>query len=775
MEPGEQHFCSDMPQKWNLDRPGFVSGLLVLAALAVYLPVIYSGFLNYDDPLYVTGNGHVQRGLTWAGLVWAFSHFAAANWHPLTWLSHMLDCQLYGLRPTGHHFTNVLFHAANSVVLFLWLRSMTGACWRSAFVAALFALHPLHVESVAWISERKDVLCAFFGLLSLWAYTRYARVSKTHNPQSPVHGPRARVERLFYLLSLILFALGLLSKPMLVTWPFVMLLLDFWPLGRGAGRWRLLVAEKIPFFMLSAASSVVTIGAQRAAEAVVSLQASPLEGRVTNALIGYARYLGKILWPGDLAVIYPSPTGPLGLGLAAGLLLLIAFALLVFQERKRRPYLPVGLAWYLGTLVPVIGLVQVGNQSIADRYTYLPAIGLFLIFAWGGAELTNLGVTIRRAVVVAASIVLIGCALVTGSQLLYWQNSETLFRHALGVTKNNFVAWNNLGFFLAEHRELRQAEACYRAAIQVNPSFEEAWYNLGCTLFDLSRIDEAISAYETALGLAPRLVKLHTNLASALAAAGRIEAAKSELRETSRLDPHSAEPHSNLGALLAGQGSWDEAIAEFKRALALEPDMTEALCGLGGALAKQGHYEEAVVELSGFLKRQPANVPARLQLAGILVLQGKPDVALNEYAEVLRVAPNDAAVHYRVAAVLMRDGRSREAIEHYRAAIDARANFPEALNNLAWILATHPDAQFRNGPEAVRLAQRACQATGFQQSLMIGTLAAAYAEAGRFSNAVSTAEKAKDLAQQAGEQDLAVKTGKLLELYRAGRPCRDPQ
>jgi tetratricopeptide (TPR) repeat protein len=782
-----------MPQKPHLDRPALASGLLVLAALTAYLPVFYLDFLNYDDPLYVTSNEHVQKGLTFHELGWAFSHFHAANWHPLTWLSHILDCQLYSLRAAGHHFTNFLFHVMNSVVLFLWLRSMTRAGWRSAFVAALFALHPLHVESVAWVAERKDVLSALFGLLSLWVYAQYAKEPRVPSLKSGV-GRRPTSDRLagatdprhasgftfhvsrYYLISLTLFALGLMSKPMLVTWPFVMLLLDFWPLGRAGSRWSSLVVEKIPFFMLSAASSVVTVQAQRAGEAVVSLQALPLEARVANALVGYVRYLGKILWPTDLAVFYPAPAGPTAWGLAAAALLVLAGgALLAFRQRKKRPYLLVGLAWYLGTLVPVIGLAQVGNQSIADRYTYLPAIGVFLILAWGGAELAALGRNAHRAVVAAASIALVACSLATGSQLLYWQNSETLFRHALAVTKNNFVAWNNVGFYLAEHRELRQAEACYRAAIAANPSFAEAWYNLGCTLADLNRNAEAIAAFEAALRLTPRLIKVHNNLATVLAADGRIEAARTQLREASRLDPHSAQPHSNLGVLLAGEGNWDEAVAEFKQALALEPGMTEAVCGLSGVLAKQGHHEEAVVELSGLLKRQPANVPARLQLGGILALQGKTDLALDEYAEVLRVNPRDPMAHYRMAATLMRQGRAHDAIEHYRAALDARPTFPEALNNLAWVLATHPDAQFRNGPEAVRLALKACQATGFQQAFTVGTLAAAYAEAGQFSEAIATAEKAKGLAEKAGDKDLASRTGKLLELYRAGQPCRDPE
>jgi tetratricopeptide (TPR) repeat protein len=815
-------FYSGMPSIRTLERPGLIASLLVLAALAVYLPLVYLGFLNFDDDLYVTRNPQVQSGLTWSGLAWAFTHLHAANWHPVTWLSHMLDCQLYGLNPVGHHFTSFLFHAANTVLLFFWLRSLTGAFWRSAFVAALFALHPLHVESVAWVAERKDVLSAFFGLLSLWAYTKYARVTKVQgrgaggeirNPRSETRRKpearnqslaasaqadsraAARVTRstsLYYTLALVLFGLGLMSKPMLVTWPCLMLLLDYWPLrrsaecgmrnaesgagGTGEGRtlpWMKLVWEKIPFFALTIVSSLVTLWAQGAGGALVSMTALPLGLRTLNALDAYFRYLGKFLWPTDLAAIYTYVGSRPAVAVFAALLVMIAVTGLAFCQRKARPYLAVGWAWYLGTLVPVIGLVQVGNQVMADRYTYLPAIGLFIIVAWGAAEIARAGPSLRVMMVTAALAALVACALAAQSQLLYWQNSETLFRHALAVTRNNFVAWNNLGFFLAGQRQLRQAEACYRAAIEINPAFQESWNNLGCTLASLNRYDEAIATYETALRVDPGFVKLHNNLAVALAASGRIEEAKVHCREVARLDPRSAEPHSNLGALLARQGEWDEAIAEFRRAIALDPALSEARCGLAGVLAKQGHSEEAVRELSEWLTFQPGCAAARLQLAIILSLQGKLDQAIAAYADLLRANPNDSAAHYHLALALSRQGKTRETVQHYRAAIQALPNSPEALNNLAWILATNPDPQFRDGREAVELAERACRLTAFKEALMVGTLAAAYAEARRFPEAVATAERAKALAKAANDPDAAAQTGKLLELYRSGLPYRD--
>jgi protein O-mannosyl-transferase len=776
-----------------------VCTLLVLTTLAVFLPVVWHGFVIYDDTGYVTENAHVQSGLTWGGIVWAFTTGHTGNWHPLTWLSHMLDCQVYGLQPAGHHLTNLLFHAANTVLLFLWLRSLTGAFWRSAFVAALFALHPLRVESVAWVAERKDVLSSFFGLLSLWAYTAYARKSVVHPSRFTFHVSR------FYVLSLVCFALGLMSKPMLVTWPFVLLLLDYWPLKRmeneecrmqnaGAGTTHhaprtthhvprsaprasrftfhvSLLAEKVPFLLLATASSIGTFLAQRNGDAMAT--AMPAGERVANAVVSYARYIGKMLWPKHLSVLYPHPgQWPAGSVVAAGALVLAATVVVIFQARKR-PYLAVGWLWFCGVLVPVIGLVQVGIQSMADRYTYLPSVGLFIILAWGGGEVAANWPKGRLALAAAATAALIACALITQSQLGHWQNTESLFRHTILVTKNNFVAWNNLGACLAEQRQLRQAERCYRTAIEIEPASEAAWVNLGCTLMDLNRKAEAIEAYETALRINPSFVKVHDSLATALAADGRLAEAQAHCLEAARLDPQFAKPYSNLGALLTREGKWDEAVAAFRRAVALDPAMSEARCGLGGALAKQGKYEEGMRELAELVKIQPTNAAARLQLAGILVLQGKVDQALAEYSEVLRANPTEPTAHYRLALALSAQGRSKEAIAEYRAAVKARPGYPEALNNLAWLLATCPDPQLRNGQEAVDLAERACRLTERKQAYMVGTLGAAYAEASRFPEAIAAAETARALAERENDKEVAALNSKLLALYRSGQPYRD--
>ena len=498
-----------MPEKQHLNHPVLVAVLLALAVMAVYLPVVGFEFTNYDDTHYVTANPHVLQGLTWESVGWAFTHGYSGNWHPVTWMSHMLDCQVYGLAPAGHHLINLLLHAANSVLVFLLLRYLTGAAWCSAGVAALFALHPLHVESVAWVAERKDLLSAFFGLLCLWAYAAYARESGIGRQASQDVDPRAQEPSLgpkpgsrqssallpnladgprsasprprfsaWYVVALLCFTLGLMSKPMLVTWPFVLLLLDFWPLRRftlSNINTQLpvilrLVREKIPFFALSAASSIVTFLVQQGWGAVVPLEHVPLALRLLNVPVSYLRYLGKLAWPMDLAVMYPYVLGwPAGVVLGA-LLVLAGTTFLVLWQHRQRPYLLIGWAWFLGTLVPVIGLVQVGNQSIADRYTYLPSIGIFVLVVWGVAEMVGAKPARRVIGAVAAAVVLTACALRAQTQALCWQTTETLFRHALAVTSNNVVAHNSLGFYHVTQSNVQEAQRAFRAALAIQPA-----------------------------------------------------------------------------------------------------------------------------------------------------------------------------------------------------------------------------------------------------------------------------------------------------------------
>jgi len=534
---------------------------LIVATASVYGKVLSNDFVYYDDNVYVTENYHVQAGLSAEGLVWAFTSFHASNWHPLTWLSHMVDCELYGVKPKGHHLTNLLFHIVNSLLLFLLLSRVTGTLWRSAFVAALFALHPLHVESVAWIAERKDVMSTLFLMLTMLAYVRYVE----------------RPGLVRYVLVLLSFALGLMAKPMLVTLPFVLLLMDYWPLRRfrfqesgddskpkrdespntgfqGFPIHRLAL-EKVPLLVVSAASSVVTFLAQQSGGSVVALVSFPLKARVANALVSYAGYIGKMILPHKLAVLYPHPEAVPTWKTIGACVLLLCLSGLAIRAGRRRPYLPVGWLWFLGTLVPVIGLVQVGSQAMADRYTYVPLIGLFIIVAWGVPDLLK-GWSCRRIVLtVSTGMLLLGFMLYTPTQVSNWKNSTALFKHALHVNPNNYVAHNNLGNALAEQ----------------------------------GKLDRAISHYSKALRIKPDYAKAHNNLGSALAKQGKLEEAIYYLAQALRVRPDYLEAHYNLGSALARQGKLHEAIGHFSEALRIRPDYADARRNLNIVLQKMGN------------------------------------------------------------------------------------------------------------------------------------------------------------------------------------------
>ncbi len=577
-------------------RPRLIGLLLALVTLLVYLPVCRCNFLVYDDDDYVTGNQVVQNGLTWAGVEWAFTTAHASNWHPLTWLSHMLDCELFGLNPGAQHLVNVLFHAANVVLLFALLRRLTNTLWPGAFVAALFAWHPLHVESVAWISERKDVLSTFFGLLTLLAYVRYAqRVTGdkwqvTRTGEQDMSRVMCHVSP-FYWLALIFFALGLMSKPMLVTLPFVMLLLDFWPLKRVTGdKWQVagvlrLVLEKWPFFLLTLISCIVTFLAQRHGDAVVSLAKVSLRYRLENAPVAAVRYLLKMIWPADLVVIYPMPDKIPVFAIAAAVAVLIFPSLAVWLARRRWPYLLVGWLWFLGTLVPVIGLVQVGGAALADRYTYLPSIGLFLAVAFGFRELAARFQFPPIAVVAAAVLILGGCLLATEHQLRFWRNSETLFRHALAVTRDNDIAHANLGVALEQEGKPDEALAEYRAAAKLAPGRYQTHNNLGNLLDKIGRPEQALAEYHEAVRLNPELPSLHDGLGSVLAELGRFSEAMNEFTNAAQLDRTYPWPHFEAGKTLLKQGRDAEAMDQFHAALRIAPDNFQILAYTAHVLA----------------------------------------------------------------------------------------------------------------------------------------------------------------------------------------------
>ncbi len=784
--------------------------VLALITAAVYWPVARLGFINFDDPDYVSGNPRVQAGLTAESIQWAFTSVYASNWHPVTWLSHMLDCQLYDLKPAGHHLTNLVFHVANSLLLFGLFKRLTGAFWRSALVAALFALHPLHVESVAWVSERKDVLSAFFFMLTLLAYAGYARKGKSEdqNPKSEgnpkaksrrkevgaeVSSPRSSANApgvishvpsaLFYLLSLVCFALGLMSKPMLVTLPFLLLLLDYWPLhrwqpeARGAGfkpLFRLLL-EKAPFFALAAASCVVTFLVQRAAGAMPTLEKGPLELRLANALVSYVRYLGKTIWPSELAVFYPFTGFGLDSWQVIGAALLLVVATLgVVLAHRRGPYLLVGWLWFLGMLVPVIGLVQVGKQSLADRYTYLPHIGLFICVAWGGAAVFG---SLRRPRVLAsaaAAIVLAACALVTLRQLSYWRDTSTLFTRAAAVTSGNFVAYTVLGNELAGQGKLPEAIEQCRKALEISPDYSEAHNTLGNVYAQQGNYDEALLHYRAAAA-DPTYADPRNGMGDVLIKLGKYVEAEAQCREALRLAPVHLSAMYGLATALHNQGKTDEAADYYRRIIALNPNLAAPHRNLGKILVAQGKADEAIAELSRALAIHPEDADTRTILGVTLLGRNRTDEAVVQLREATRLQATNALANYQLGLIYQEKKQAREAVERFRRALKAQPDWPESLNNLAWILAANPDATVRNGTEAVALAERACRLTDYKAPLLIGTLAAAYAEAGRFPEAVSAAEKARSLALAAGQEAIAQRNQELLELYRAGQAYHEKE
>jgi tetratricopeptide (TPR) repeat protein len=634
---------------------GIVSVFLALIVWIAFGQALGHEFVGYDDQSYVVLNPKVTNGVTLAGIQWAFTHVHATNWHPLTMISHMLDCQLYGLQPWGHHLTSILLHAAAAILLFLALRELTGNLWPSVFVAAVFAVHPLRVESVAWVSERKDVLSGVFFMLILWAYARYAR------------GNSART--FWYITVIVLFTLGLMCKPTLVTVPFILLLLDYWPLGRtqlspflGRGitreTWSRLVFEKLPLFGLSAASCAITLLAQK--QALEASLKPPLVERVGNALVSYAVYLGQMVWPARLAVLYPYPEGNLRVPhVVLALLLLLMISVAFFLWRKKYPFLLVGWLWYLGMLVPMIGIIQVGSQVRADRYAYLPQIGLYLLLAWSAMELFNQWRHSRVILAAAASLIII--ALITRSyfQTFYWQDTETLWKHATATTSNNYIASNNLAQFLFQSGRFDEAIAECQRALKIKPDFAAAHNNLGAALVENRRggngarrqdgaVDEAIVHYQTAL----------------------------------QIDPDFAQAHSNLGIALLLKGQVDEAIVHYQKALEINPNYAEARYNLGNAFLAEGKYGESIANYEAALRKRPDYFEAHYNLGRVLATIGKTDKALEQFNEALRINGNSARLHCTLGSLLGRMGHREEAIAHLAEALRLEPGYEYAKQQL---------------------------------------------------------------------------------------------
>jgi Tfp pilus assembly protein PilF len=702
-------FADDTPAR---ERARLVGLGLALVTLLVYLPAAFHDFIFFDDPAYVSANPVVQGGLSWAGWKWAWIGWHASNWHPVTWLSHMLDCQLVGVNPGAQHLINAVFHMLNTILLFHLWRRMTGALWPSAVVAALFAWHPLHVESVAWIAERKDVLSTLFGLLAALAYVRYAEKTK------------ARAGGwMDYAAALLCFALALLSKPMLVTLPFVFGLLDFWPLKRWPAEPRdqnalvRLLGEKVPFLLLAAASCLVTFLAQRG-EAVMSIHERPFGLRAENAVVSYAAYVLKTFWPTRLGIVYPLPEGYRAGEVVLAVVLLAAVSALAWQQRRRQPWVLTGWLWFLGTLVPVIGLVQVGNQALADRYTYWPSIGLFVAAVFAGAEWLKGHRAFRLAGPVFAGLVLCACVAGTERQLAYWKDTITLFSHTLAVTKENPVAEMMLG--LGYERSAATAEAV-------------RWYE------EALRLDPALSVQMP--GGSKRRLAVQTVLLQARLAeqGGSRTNAMALYRQALDLDPALAEAHNNLANLLDEAGDTRGALAHYEAAARLAPGAALTHENLGTELLELGRFEDA----------------------------------MQQYEEAGRLEPADARALFLIGKAYLRHGRSVEAVAAFRRALERDADDPQSLTLLARVLATDENPKNRDGSAAVALAEKANALTGGAQPFILDVLAMAYAEAGRLPEAQATAAKAAGLAAAAPSPALADTIRQHLQLFQAGQPCRE--
>ena len=763
----------------SLKKPAliFICFALTASTLLVFWQVHAFDFVNYDDDDYVYENQHVLGGLTDDGIIWAFTSGHATNWHPVTWLSLMLDCQLFGTNPGRLHLVNVFLHLVNTLLLFTVLRKMTGSLWPSSFVAAAFALHPMHVESVAWIAERKDVVSTLFLLLTLAAYVGYVRNRSLFR----------------YLLTIVLFLLGLMAKPMLVTLPVVLLLLDYWPLDRfaahrtvktageksrnpapiddGRAIWYRIWIEKIPFFVLAAVSSGITFIVQRAGGAVKDVTILPLEIRAANVFLSYSRYIGKLFWPKNLAAIYPFDADGFSFWqIALCAMLVLGISVFVIRFGRTQKYLPVGWFWFVGTLIPVIGLVQVGLQAYADRYTYIPYIGLFIMIAWGISGLSAKWPYRKVTLGIAAAIVLAALGIGTYRQAGYWNNSIALFTHAIKVTQNNFIAYNNLGYAYANLSRWQEAIKACKQAIQIKPDYAEPHNNLGNAYTNLGRWQEAIEAYRQAIQIKPDFAEPHNNLGAVYVILGRWQEAIETYRQAIRIKPDFAEPHYNLGYAYTNLSRWQEAIEAYGQAIRIKPDDTEAYNNLGNVYVNLGRWQEAIEACKQAIQIKPDYADPHNNLGNAYANLGRWQEAIEAYRQAIQIKPDFAEAYKNLGNALLSEGKFREAISHIKRSLKIEPNNIGIKNNLAWMLAVCPDPAVRNPSEAIRLAQEACTATNQLDPGQLDTLGAAYASAGRFAEAIETAKTALTLVEAAEHLTLKNDIQHHLTFYTQGKP-----
>jgi tetratricopeptide (TPR) repeat protein len=671
------------------ERPAFLYLFLAAITILVFLPVKNFQFTGYDDPDYVTENNWVQRGLTWGGIRWSLQTLDANNWHPVTWLSHMLDTELTGYTASGPHVTNLILHTANSLLLMFLLQTMTGAVWRSGIVAVLFALHPLHVESVAWVSERKDVLSTFFGLLCLLAYSNYAKAAgrAISGKEMPSTASTRRCAWVYYLIALFSFTLGLMSKPMLVTWPFLMLLLDYWPLHRAEenlASWVRLLREKVPFFVLSAVGCMMTVVAQKKGGAIAAGSALSMSTRIGNAFVSYFRYLKKALWPSDLIIPYPYPKDdwPLVLVIAC-VIILVGVSILVLRWRRRFPFFTMGWFWYVGMLVPVIGILQVGGQSMADRYTYVPLVGIFIVVVWGVAEVIERRQLSVRLPLVASTVVVVSLyATITMNQLQYWRNSETLFRHTLSVTPANGIAHLHVGRYLLESGQEDKAIEQYLEAMKVLPGNIHALAGIGSALTKTKRYPEAIEFLQTAIRNSPDFPKAHYELGTVYSDLGQMDKAMEYYKKATKLSPENAVAHYRLGNALMKVGRIDDAITEYIIALHYQPGNVDTLNNLGAAYLAKRQLDLAAAQFTLALRHQPENLNARFNLGNAFAMQEKWKDACEQYLAAAELAPANPAIQYGCGLAFARLGQREKAVQHLTEAMRLNPSDPKARREL---------------------------------------------------------------------------------------------
>jgi len=639
----------------------WISLALLAAIIAVYAQVRSFAFINYDDPDYVTANTHVLSGLNPQSLAWAFTSTQDANWFPLTRLSHLADVQLFGLDAGAHHLTNVAIHGLSALLLFVLLKRITRASWPSAFAAFVFAVHPLHVESVAWVSERKDVLSGLFWMLTLWAYLRYS--------------DRTTFAR--YSLVVLLFCCGLMAKPMIVTLPFVMLLIDYW---RERPGWKRLILEKIPLFAIAIAAGIATFVIQQRGGSVSTIAQVPLQLRLGNAAASYIIYLAQFLWPAKLAVFYPFVAQSVWMEVSAVLtLLVVTFTVL---RRGVPRYLTIGWLWYVGTLFPVIGLIQVGAQSRADRYTYIPLIGISIAIAFGAAELIERRPSLRPAIAACAVAACIAWTAVAMSYASDWQSSIALFEHAAHATRANYIAYNNLGDALRDAGRPTEAIRNFEMAVEIKPAFAEAQDNLGEALLSQGRLDEALPHILEAVRLDPKAPEARVNLGTAMRQRGMLKGSEVQYREAIALDPENAAARRGLGNVLAQQNRFDEALAQYREALRVQPGDPDSHYNLGLLAAQMGNQGEAIAQFIEVVRLQPSSPDARFNLGNALAQANRFEDAAAAFQAAVRLKPDYVRAHFNLASSLATLGRYADAAREFEAVLQLQPDFAEARKNL---------------------------------------------------------------------------------------------